>query len=886
MNMSSPEGAGRWPALRTLPPHRPRLAVARPRLTDRLLAASIGPLTAIVAGPGYGKTSLLAELRLDLIMRGGDVAWLSLDAEATPVQMIRTAVDAIADVGGLEVIDVARNVESDFSIVSELLLAVHQRARQTYLLIDDLHLLGGQTAADFCHYLATNAPPNFHLIVASRVEPAFALQELAAYGNYQCLSANDLRFSLDDTVELLRKQQGAAVDIDLAARLQERTDGWPLAIHLMASGMVGDALVSVVADLSGVGGNIERYITRFVMAGLAPVEADMLIQASFLSTVDASLCGTLVGMPSGQEVLARIERCTGLVVAIEGAGENYRLHPLLQEYLQNRARELPRPIVEAVHRTAAEWYAAHGRVDEAAEHAFRGNMRVTALTWIEARLRLLASQGRIAEVLAWLDRLPEEELATHEGIQLTLAWACTLCCRLEDARRLIDVMLSRATLTLGARRQAEIVRSAIEIHDDDYRSADSGNPDDHTSLAPLYRNSSSYIAIHTGNPAAARHYQHLSDSSDASRSHYDEMYGAFAVGLSYLVEGRAAEAAPVFRRALARAETTGGRRSLAAALQAAGLAAATWDLGAEEEARSLLANRIDLVERAGLPDAVILAYRTLARHEDLKGREGRALDALNNLAEIGRLRAQPRLVAASLAEQMCLQANRHRRLSCSLLREGLEALIAPGGSQAKGLEAELRLLREISVARVALLEMNRKEAADALDAATRLASCLHRGRDLITIRILKACCHDEIDFASFAALAEALGLAESFGLVRVVADDWLPAAERLPALLNSRVARQAKVSNSFLERATRRCLPGAEAKPVIGLSGAGTSQLSAREMEVLVALASGRSNKEIARLLDVGAETVKWHLKHLYNKLGAANRRHAVDRARLLGIIE
>ena len=38
--------------------------------------------------------------------------------------------------------------------------------------------------------------------------------------------------------------------------------------------------------------------------------------------------------------------------------------------------------------------------------------------------------------------------------------------------------------------------------------------------------------------------------------------------------------------------------------------------------------------------------------------------------------------------------------------------------------------------------------------------------------------------------------------------------------------------------------------------------------------------------LDVGAETVKWHLKHLFNKLGAANHQHAVDRARLLGIIE
>jgi LuxR family maltose regulon positive regulatory protein len=57
-------------------------------------------------------------------------------------------------------------------------------------------------------------------------------------------------------------------------------------------------------------------------------------------------------------------------------------------------------------------------------------------------------------------------------------------------------------------------------------------------------------------------------------------------------------------------------------------------------------------------------------------------------------------------------------------------------------------------------------------------------------------------------------------------------------------------------------------------------------MEILRVLAHGRSNKEIARALDVGLQTVKWHMKNLLAKLGAANRRHAVDRARLLGILD
>lgn len=52
--------------------------------------------------------------------------------------------------------------------------------------------------------------------------------------------------------------------------------------------------------------------------------------------------------------------------------------------------------------------------------------------------------------------------------------------------------------------------------------------------------------------------------------------------------------------------------------------------------------------------------------------------------------------------------------------------------------------------------------------------------------------------------------------------------------------------------------------------------LSVREMHILEALADGMSNKMIARTLAITEETVKSHLKKIYEKLGAADRAHAV----------
>ncbi len=61
--------------------------------------------------------------------------------------------------------------------------------------------------------------------------------------------------------------------------------------------------------------------------------------------------------------------------------------------------------------------------------------------------------------------------------------------------------------------------------------------------------------------------------------------------------------------------------------------------------------------------------------------------------------------------------------------------------------------------------------------------------------------------------------------------------------------------------------------------------LTAREREVLGLLAAGSSNREIASALFVSLPTVKTHLAHIYDKLGARNRNEALGRAMSLGLL-
>jgi LuxR family transcriptional regulator, maltose regulon positive regulatory protein len=147
--------------------------------------------------------------------------------------------------------------------------------------------------------------------------------------------------------------------------------------------------------------------------------------------------------------------------------------------------------------------------------------------------------------------------------------------------------------------------------------------------------------------------------------------------------------------------------------------------------------------------------------------------------------------------------------------------------------------------------------------------------------------------AGLSVLAEALALAGPEGYVRVFVDEGAPMARLLGRLAiaqrTGQVAAPAMVPPVYLDRLARAFQPGRRAAApttpqLAGVAGL-VEPLSDRELEVLELLAAGRSNQQIADELVVVLDTVKKHVGHILDKLGAANRTQAVARARALGLL-
>ena len=189
-------------------------SVRRPRLTERLAEAPRRRVTSVIAGAGFGKSTLMAEWA-----EQHEVAWLALDADdATLTRFTAGLVDALglripdlpADVGAAPGLARGPDASADSlaraeAFAATLCEALQERVHRTVgLVIDDLHELPpGGPALRVVEALCRQAPPTVYLMLASRAELPFSIDRLRGQGQVLELVGVDLAFSADEVPAVL-----------------------------------------------------------------------------------------------------------------------------------------------------------------------------------------------------------------------------------------------------------------------------------------------------------------------------------------------------------------------------------------------------------------------------------------------------------------------------------------------------------------------------------------------------------------------------------------------------------------------------------------------------------------------------------------------------------
>ncbi|WP_374653645.1 LuxR C-terminal-related transcriptional regulator [Dongia sp.] len=889
--------------------------VGRQRLIRQLDGALSARLAVLSAPPGFGKSTLLGQWIANLRDRGAAVGWLALDRDDDEIGRFLTyLVAAIRRADPQVAPHVPALLQSSpvlpvDSVLTSIVNDLTHRNQPLFLVLDDCQFLSAPDICQFLDALLTYAPACLHLVVATRGPLPFGLAHMRVKGQLINLDDMQLRFSLEETESLFDAAELRDLPMADVVTLQHRTEGWVAGLQLAALSLEEPAgRADFIRSFSGSHRDVAEFLAQDVLSRQSPDLRDFLIKTSILSRLSAPLADAVLDRSDSATMLQTIEAANLFLIPLDRERHWFRYHHLFAEFLQSHLAEKGPLGIERLHCRAADWLSANGFTSEAVSHALAAGDADRAAALVEDCAMPLIMASHLNTVRAWLGRLPAELIARRPHLQLAEVWIQFHMSRPQEAARtlkaakqsiaaaLADGKLGReaqialraelCTLTAGVISAADRSRTAARLAEGWLEALPENKPFFKGTLG----NIKAFCHFSLGDLDGARILSlKARDFHGAAQSVFGIVYSDLILGLVEKAAGNLSGAAQYFARAIATARQQLGAGSYAEAMVAIFEVELLYEWNDLAGAERLLHTHRQIIEECGLVVHEMACKLHLARLAAARGRHDEAMAVLERAERLGIEKRYHRLTASALNDRVRLllqrgdvQAARFALLARGIGGEGRKG--ANPGPLAPATEPEY-----LAQARVLIASAKPEAALRLLDRVAETVRRDGRFRRLAQVRALAAIAsHQASDaLSALAAAVDAVSICAPQKALRTLVDEGQAMREvidfarrRMPSWSGETPTGQ------FLDRLMSE-FGKPEREPVqSGHLRKGDPGFSPREIDVVQLLGIGHSNRDMARVLGMAPDTVKWHLKNIFGKLGVANRTQAVLRLQEIGLTQ
>ena len=900
--------------------------IPRPRLTELLSRSLERPLTLVSAPAGFGKTTLLSTWIQSLPSDHSRIAWVSLDEgdnESTLFWLyVLTALDSQQPGLCTQLVTYLQTQQAPplRSVLQTLINRLAEQSEQLLLILDDYHLVTEQAIHTSLTYLVEHLPPQLHLILATRADPPLPLSLLRARGYLLEVRTDELRCSPEEVMAFLKKTVRSQLPQDMVEEVAARTEGWLVGLQLLGLSLQGDADPgNLLEEVSGSQRYIFDYLIEEVFQRQSASVQTFMLHTSILKHLSAPLCDAILEQSGSQQMLEQLERANLFIVSLDTQRRWYRYHALFTEALRHRLEQTQPALVPILHYRTSQWYAQHGRLNEAIAHAITAQQWQWAADLIEQVYALIWGNSEHAMVRRWLEKLPAEVVRSRP--RLCLAYAKTLF-----------MVAPYTTIERWLQDAETALRGTSPAPTNETAETGTPPPSEQHERDNLFGEIASYRAIIIGYYLGEGHsvltfckeaLAHLPEQNLLARAEV-----AYAQSLAYHSFGDIVAAIQSTKEATALAQAAGDTSSTI--LYMCRTAYSLLLHGKLHEVVQIAQQAALLgTTPAGLPHAMVCwAY---IFHADALQQWNRLDEALDLALQGIRLSEQTETIVALYlgytllmrihlargemdaarlafqeAEEALTKTYSPYRRDAYLIVHWVQFWLASGEleramnwaqelAQHTGVQSSLAREREdVARARILLAQKMPTEALSLLEPLQVNAEKQERWSHVIEMKVLQALAHHmrNEDQEALTVLTQAMQLAEPESYIRSFVDEGTAMMALLSRL---REQERKKGPTPYLDTLLAAFSPeGMTHKPLPTGSGQPRGRvleqplvepLSERELEVLHLVARGDSNQEIAEMLVIALDTVKRHVTHIFEKLGVNNRVQAVARARALGLL-
>lgn len=861
----------------------------RPRISALLEGGASKPLTLVSAPAGFGKTTAVSAWVHEC---DREAAWLSIDSGDNDASRFWTyfvaSLQTIEPGFGHSVLALLRSPQPP-APESFLALLINDAAalkRQLTIVLEDYHEIENSDIHDAVSYLLGHMPSNMRIVIISREDPPLQLARLRGGDALAEIRARELRFTEDEAGAYLKSASGLDISAADLAALESRTEGWVAGLQMAALSMQGRAdITEFVQSLTGTHRFILDYLAEEVLQRQPQDVQAFLMETSILERLTGPLCDAVTGRADSRRMLEELENRNLFVVPLDDERRWYRYHHLFAEFLRSFLEERTSfGDIQALHDHASEWLACNAFPADAIWHALVAKNFDRAAELVEEFARdVLWRDAQHRTVDNWLNSVPTEVIESRPRLCILQAWTRFTTGQWDG----VEPLLKRAETTiglLGDPLRDELLGEVCTIRSGiAYETGDMGASielaEEALNLLPEEAGTVRAIAAFqlglgssfADDPSAAR--EAFADAVSISREADNIAIALLSYGCQAqlaVLDGRLNEAADLYAAAMRIGRTETGALLPPAGLACVQMGEVLRERNQLDEAEIVLREGIALCSRqGGMPEHMLTGHIILARVLDASGRAAAAEEEVRRADEIeAELRSRPGDVTSIIAQAMEYGA---RLLLGRGDRDGVDHLLEAARFSSADASSAMRCTGQLLLARCLIARHRHEGAIDVLEHT--LATLRDAARPGVRAEALVLLAEAWLKLGRHSEAADHMkrGLkeAQAEGYVRLFVED----AESIRELL-SRCSPEESYAVNLLSAFSDHASANGD-----------DNDLTERELAVLRSMAAGLSNGDIAAELYLSLNTVKWHARHIYEKLGVRNRSAAVARARELSIL-
>ena len=893
------------------PPVSRSQLVNRSRLLD--LQTKDKKLTLVCAPAGFGKTTIMGQLYGQLQKSGVRCCWYSMDYEdRDPLHFLRHVIAALntsiegfgSDLLRLLNTTIVTDITDTIGVVINELADI---SCDLTLFIDDFHHGNAEQITQFIELLVNLSPPGFRLVIASRIRPALPLSNLRVHNELNEISVNQLRFDATETREFLHRILKSDLTPRQLADLVGHSEGWAAGLQLASLSLRDPSRRDkFISSFSGSLRDIADYLTTDVLNQQPPEVRDFLLRTSVLDRLNAGVCDALTKSNHGQELLELVESNNLFLVPLDENCGWYRYHHLFQEFLFTQLRRIYPSEIVSLYTRASDWFAQAGYINEAVNYALStGDMNKFGRLVHTGTMELMTMQGRMVELLSWVNRIPPDIKMKFPRLLIQECLALAHLCRPVEAAHvatqvrtsirqldtITDYHYSEVELKQIHTEEAVLPLMIAFAEDDtehiEIDTLQAIETSDDLILAMIH-NFLGYV--HLQKRQLAKAHEHLNKGRFhhlKQKIYYGAIFSDCFIAMSHVLQYQLHVAYEHVKATERLAREIPGGHAPGMAKTKIMQATVLYEWNEIDKAMELLDTNLPLIENAGQVSIPQLGYLTLARCHAAKKQFDTGLKALNR----------------------CLHVSQHTN------RDYINLVVESEKLRFANFSGDINQLAKIYTARQ-IVDLTQKlqkrwdrvtffqllvllqssfyaEEYDVVENTVTPVKMLCDNLDLkfysIKLQLLAVLSNMKLGktASAYSLLAGVIELVYPQGGIRIILDAGPEIRSVLGGLSKKLSGESGSVNQEFTDRLFHLSLAETAGNSPAGKQSAFLQEkshaliepLNKREIEIIKLLAMGETNAGISATLFISENTVKWHIKNIFAKLGVNNRAAAVATA-------